>query len=490
MMKLSKTDFSYQSMISAGAGTDANQVRSPNGVAVDDNYLYIVDSYYHRVKKYDKNSYALIGTIGGTAAGSGDTQFSTPRGIAVDDNYIYVTESGYRRIKKFDKTTLAFVSKACGTSSGSGNDQLNTPTGVFVDDNYIYIADTANNRIMIRNKDLNMTYYNKVSSSGAAGTTNNLNYNYGVTVDDNYIYITDYYNHRLKKYNKSDYSLVSIYSGLSITTESITAPVGIVSDNNYIYYLDMGLHRLIKRRISDMAVVGYFGGPYTGSTSTTLYNPYYLAIDDNYLYVADQSNGAVKKYNKSDLSWVYTYAPGTSIIRTTTGVAVDGNYLYLTTAYTGLHKLFKINIITTPWVIDANIGGAAASDNNSFSSPYGVAVYGDYVYVADYTNNRIKKHLKSDLSFVSQFGLTLYSNYFPNVLSGPVSVLIDNNYIYVSNAGHATIRKYDLDFNYISAIGFSAGFAADEMMAPRGMTISNGYMYVADYTIGKIIKET
>ncbi len=489
IVKLNISDLSFHSMLSNGSGSGSNQVNAPIGIAVDDNYIYVIDSGYHRVKKLNKDTFALVATLGGTSAGSGDLQLYNPRGIAVDENYMYVTEDSYHRIKKYNKADFTFVSKACGTSYGTGNDQMRSPREVTVDDNYIYIAEYNNNRVMIRNKDLNMTFAALISSTGNYGDST---YNYnpiGITDDENYLYLTTFSSNKIKKINKSDYSTAEIFAGIDPLPENIFAPAGMANDGEYIYYTDTSLHRVVKRRLSDFAVVGVLGGPYVGSTSSTFYQPYDLAVDDNYIYVTNYVYHNVKKYNKTDLSWVYTYSPGSATLGYPKGITVDGNYLYVTTAYsTTVHTLKKIDISSTPWTVAASIGAAVGSTDDTFNYPLGVTVDDTYVYVVDASNHRVKKHLKSDLSFVSQLGITGYTNYFPNTLYNPTYILYDNNYLYISNNTYSRILKYDTNFNYISNIGFTAGYTDADFLSVYGLTIYDGYLYVADQITGIITK--
>lgn len=489
IIKRYKSDFSYHSMLSGGAGTADNQIRGPYGIAVDENYIYVAESYYHRVKKLDKNTFAVIAILGGTAAGSGDLQFNAPRGVAVDDTYMYVIEYGYHRIKKYNKTTFAFVSKACGTTSGSGNDQLYNPVGISVDDNFIYIADQSNSRIMIRNK-TDLTYYNKITSVGLPLDDEYLyTPQMGVANDENYIYLAEYANQRIKKINKSDYSVASVYSNIIPNNENIINPFEITHDDNYLYYTDVGLHRVVKRKISDMSVVGIIGGPFAGSTTTTFSSPYGITLKDNRLYVVDYRNNAIKVFDKDTLAWVYTCTPGTSFFRYPTGIAYDENYFYATTTYsTTMDSLHKLEITDSSCTRIITIGGTNGSGNDQFNNPYGVAVDDTYVYVADTTNHRIKKHLKSDLSYVTQLGYTLYANQYINTQNLPYNILIDNNFLYVTNTSYPGIQKYTLDFNYISTIGFTSGYAYDEFLSPKGTTIANGYMYIVDGILGRITK--
>jgi DNA-binding beta-propeller fold protein YncE len=70
---------------------------------------------------------------------------SEPQGIAVDDRYIYVSDTGNNRILVFSKNggfLVAFGNK------GSGRGEFNGPRGISIGrDGHIFIADTNNHRI-------------------------------------------------------------------------------------------------------------------------------------------------------------------------------------------------------------------------------------------------------------------------------------------------------------------------------------------------------
>lgn len=492
MVKRYKNTFEYHSMISGGSGTGENQVRGPTGIAVDENYLYISDAYYHRIKKYDKNTYDLIATLGGISYGSEDTQFYTPRGVAVDDQYMYVTEATYHRVKKYDKNTFKFITKFGGTAASSAIDKFNTPQQITVDENYLYIADYGNHRIQILDKDLNN--YAVIASAGLQLAEEYTFYPFGITTDENYIYVTEHLNHRVKKINKSDYSVVSVFSGIAPGEEDMVLPFEIVHDDEHIYYSDPGLYRVVKRRISDMKVVGIIGGPISGSTTTMFVGPYGLAVDDTKLYVADYSNNAIKIYNKETLEYIWACTRNTDTnpkLYYATGVAIDGNYMYVTTNYSSSNQwLLKYLITDNTCTLENSIGGTRGSGIDQFYNPYGIALDENYVYVADATYSRIKKHSKEDLNYVSQLGITDYPNYTVNLLYSPYNVLIDNNYLYVSISPYQTIRKYTTDFNYVSSIGITSGYTNDAFISPRGMTIIDGYIYILDNILGRITKRS
>lgn len=492
--KRNKEDLSYVSMLANGGGSGDTQVRYNWGIAVDDQHIYVTEYSYHRVKKFNKETFAFVAKMPatGTSSGTGNDQFSSPTGIAVDGDYLYIAEYGNHRLKKINKNNLSFVTLIGGTA-GSGEDQFYYPYGVAVDDNQVYVASYYNNRIMIRNKE-DLTKVTRLLSSG---TPNDYEYHYvpwGVAVDENYLYVSENANHRIKKLNKSDYSVASVFSSPFPLDEAILSSYGIANDGEYLYYSDYDIDRVVKRRISDMEVVGIIGGPYPTDTPTMFNNPYGVAVDDQYLYVAEYGSHKIKQYNKDTLTWVSTHATPTDTpaghpnqLRYPFGIAVDGNYVYVT-EYSTNHRLKKINTTTNPWTIEAVIGiNATGNGPDRFYNPTAITVDQNYVYVADMTNARIKKHNKSDLSFVSQVGYLSSAN-MTYGFGSVYGLTNDENYLYISNSAYGTILRYTKDFQYVSAIGTNPGYDKEDFMYPTGITIAGEDMYIIDRTTGKIVK--
>ena len=86
-------------------GKDNGQFDCPAGIAVDSsgNFVYVVDTYNHRIQKFDSNG-KFITKWG--SKGIGDGQFRNPEDIAVDSsgNFVYVTNQDDHRIQKFGRT--------------------------------------------------------------------------------------------------------------------------------------------------------------------------------------------------------------------------------------------------------------------------------------------------------------------------------------------------------------------------------------------------
>jgi len=82
-------------------------------MTVNNDYLFAVDSGLHRVIKYDisgftsdnnilRNKLVYLDSIGNLGTFNSKTEFNSPRGVAVYNNYVFVLDSGNSSIKKYD----------------------------------------------------------------------------------------------------------------------------------------------------------------------------------------------------------------------------------------------------------------------------------------------------------------------------------------------------------------------------------------------------
>ncbi|HMW01329.1 MAG TPA: NHL repeat-containing protein, partial [Acidobacteriota bacterium] len=136
----------------AGLGTGLNQVRAPQGVALDtQGNLYVADTGNNRILRF-------TGGVPGTATvvagfGTGLKQVKSPQGIAVDTALrLFIADAGNSRVLRIDAANSGTggsgtIIARTGTSTNPG--QVRAPQGVAVDDDLnLYVADTGNNRLL------------------------------------------------------------------------------------------------------------------------------------------------------------------------------------------------------------------------------------------------------------------------------------------------------------------------------------------------------
>lgn len=162
------------------------------------------------------------------------------------------------------------------------------------------------------------------------------------------------------------------------------------------------------------------GTPSSIHGDTILSFPYSVTLYDNKFYVSDCANHRIIVYS---FSWNYL---------TTYGTRGDGD--------------------------------------GEFDYPSGIAINGDYIYVVDRQNHRVQRLLKVDGTYVDEVGGLLL----------PEGICIIGDYIYVMDSGNFSLKKYDLDLNFINQkTDFISGYGTD-------VKNINGVLGVVD-TIDSII---
>lgn len=142
------------------------QFNSPFDICADDSgNIYVTDFENQRIRKIDRmgdvSTIAGNGTVGYVDGSSSSAQFNYPRGIVwTKTGYLYIADSWNHRIRKINLATSTVSTFAGGGSAGGvgstgawidGTDtsaRFFTPCGLGIDHkNNIYVADAYNHRI-------------------------------------------------------------------------------------------------------------------------------------------------------------------------------------------------------------------------------------------------------------------------------------------------------------------------------------------------------
>ena len=223
-------------------GVGDGEFIQPQGIAVDDNFIYVADTGFNRVQIFNKTSpYAFVAKIekSGGGSGSGDGEFNNPQGIVVDDNFIYVTEVGNNRVQILNKTSpYSFVGKF--GSIGSGDGQFSQPRGIAINGSFIYVVDGNNHRVQKFNKTSPYSFVGKFGSIGIGD--GQFNQPKGIDIDDNSIYVVDGNNHRVQIFDISAFTFIAKIEksggGSGAGDGEFNAPQGIIVEPGFIYVAD------------------------------------------------------------------------------------------------------------------------------------------------------------------------------------------------------------------------------------------------------------
>ena len=332
--------------ITDGASSVA-RFHNPNYFATDGSNLYVTDNFNHNIRKIVIATGEVTTLAGSTAGSTGFgffdgasavARFDTPNGIAVDgaNNNLYVADTNNNVIRQINLTTghvstiAGSLAKLSGASDAAGaNAGFNGPTGMTRIGATLYVSDFNSNTI--RKIDISNLATASAVVSTLAGTAGPSGYNDGVgstsgnptarfnnptglTNDGSSLYLTDNGNNDVRKVNPNSglTTLVaggnyqSPASGVGSTDGSrdsarFTQPWGLATDGSYLYVADTSNHTIRKILIASGAVTTLAGtagasGVADGSGSNArFYFPNDVIYIKGVLYVADFGNGSIRK---------------------------------------------------------------------------------------------------------------------------------------------------------------------------------------------------
>lgn len=315
--------------------------------------LVFSDRGNQRIRRIEPVEGRLVTLVGGGPIGNNvaakAVHIVVPGGVGVDSTgNLYVVDRGHHVIRKVDaatkQTTIVAGTGVPGykidgqLSEGipATSALLNLPMGVLVDDRAnIYINDQFNQRIRKVNgpNEPNPGQINTIAGTGQKGFNEtgaplravdaHLAFVKDMCLDSaGNLYLADQNNHRLRKVDGNGFITtvagtgIPGYNGdstvgqpLSATAARLNRPNScVVDDNGNIYISDNGNHRLRKidaatKTITTVAGIGSAG--YNGDSDTVagrrattakLSYPSGIALmDDDTLYLADFSNGIVRR---------------------------------------------------------------------------------------------------------------------------------------------------------------------------------------------------
>lgn len=393
---------------------------------------------------------------------NGSSIYTYQGDIDIDGGYIYLTGEYY--LEKAFKVELAnptnIVSYGTGTP-GSGTDTFNNPRSISVGTSHVFVIDRSNHRVMVLNKS-DMTYNSNFGSLGS-GTTE-FNNPRGCIIRNGKLYICDTSNGRIKIYNESTHAYIESIS-LSIYPHDISL------NDDYAAILDGGnlyVYEIVGWTLLFSKIFAY------PTNATPLYGAKGVGTDGTDFYIGDRANRMYKVDGTTLDITKLANRTGTDIY----SITADSSYYYTAGGNYG-HIVEKRDKTTPSTLIASTIQG---SGDGETSDPWCVVVDSTYVYVADTLNYRIQRLLKSDLSYVSQFGSYGIDANNGSLLSAVYGIAIDSTYLYVGDYSAACVKIYDL-----ATLTFQESFSAPQ---PYRVSVDSSYIYTNYYGTVRIYDKT
>ncbi len=300
-------------------------------------------------------------------------------------------------------SVLAGSLDTSGSTDGTGSAaRFGSPRGLVASGNILYVAEEGNNTIRTVNVTTGETttlagLAGNVGSDDGTGSAARFFQPFGLAIGGDTLYVSDISDHTIRTVN--------------VTTGETTT------------------------------LAGSHGGSADGTGSAArFYSPRGLAISGNTLYVADGGNQTIRKVN------VMTG-------QTTTLAGLAGNFG------------------------SADGAGSAAR----FSPQVGLAISGDNLYVADFMNHTIRTVNVTTSETTTLAGSAGNPGSFDGAggaarLSSPSGLAIKGNDLYVADAGNHLIRKIDVTTGAVTTVLrlVDTGYNSD----PKDLAIANDTLYI------------
>lgn len=178
----------------------------------------------------------------------------------------------------------------------------------------------------------------------------------------------------------------------------------------------------------------------SGSGDGQFNMPKSIAIDSNFLYVSDFYNNRIQVFTKTGV-----YTNKLESLNHPSGVAVDPTNVYVSDSGNFRIRVFNKNgTVARTWGSQGS-GPGQFAHTTQFSSPWGIAVDTNRVYVADPGNSRIQVFAK-DGTFVRQWGS--FGGVFGQ-FNGPAGVAVDQRYVYVAEIYNYRVQVFEKDGTFV-----------------------------------------
>ncbi|CAF0947181.1 unnamed protein product [Rotaria sordida] len=444
-----------------GVGNTADKLNSPWGIYVDGNGTkFVVDRGNHRVQRWDTG--ASVGfTVAGSTSDSGpwSYQFNSPTSITFDPyGYMYILDSNNNRVQKWYPGSSYGVTVALGS--------MNLPIGMTFDRlGNLVVADTSYHRIisftllcpspttttiappflttipLCSTAVWNQTMSIIAGSTSNAGSTSQSLYNpYDIDYDGyGNMYVVDYTNHRIQRFQpgSSTGTTVAGSTGLAGSPRAqLNSPTAIsVTQNGTMFIMDTSNYRVLRWVVGD--TLGYIvaGGNGNGAAFTQIGTSYELFVDNQFnVYISENSNHRVTKWFNGNTTIGTLIAGGNGVGSTAEklnypwGIYVDNSG--------GMYIVDRSNHRVQYWSYRASFGTTVAGSTSDpgpwsyqFNNPTSITldIYG-YIYVMDFTNERIQKWLPNAPFGVTVAAANMYNPYGMTMDSHGNLIVADTSY--------------------------------------------------------------
>ncbi|CAF1589948.1 unnamed protein product, partial [Rotaria sp. Silwood1] len=458
--------------------------------------LYVVDIYWHTVRRYRSGDSTGTVVAGGNGQGDRLNQLSDPRYIFVDRHHtVYVSDNSNHRVMKWLEGAREGIIVAGGQGKGNGLHQLSNPNGLVADEwGTVYVCDSNNNRI------IRWFEGAKEGSIIIGGEEAGLNEPVGLSFDlFGNLFAAEYGSNRVQRFDLiwKPLRASGIYIGNNAAWEQRGIVVAggnsignginqldrpcclFVDDKQNIYVADFGNNRIMEWKSNEHE--GRIVAAENGNISNSLGSPLDLILDreSDSLIVCDTRNNEVIRVSLRHEAKGRTILFGIDCF----GVTMDkaGSLYVVDRWWYAVRRYGRGDSIGT-----IVAGGNGQGDRlNQLSNPRYIFVDQDHtVYVSEESNHRVTKWLEGACEGIVVAGGQGKGNGL-HQLSGPHGIVVDQKgTVYVCDSGNNRIMRWDKGSKEGSIIigGNEVGLST-----PTGLFFDAfGNLFVAEYGSGRV----
>ncbi len=395
--------------------------------------------------------------------------FSEPNDVAISPNgLVYVADTDFNRIQVFSADGVFIRSWG---RKGSGEAEFDAPQGIAVSGDFVYVADSGNARIQVFEAD--GKFFDIWGSKGSGA--DELDAPQGIAVSGNLVYVSDSGNDRIQVIDAEEGTFIDTWGSKGSGTDELDAPQGIAVSDGLVYVADSGNAR-IQVIATDVGFISNWGR--SGSGNGEFGIPQGIAVSGGLVYVADSGNAQDDSGNAriqifdAEGNFMFTWqskGPGDDEFDSPQGIAVNGDFVYVADGRNHRIQVF------TPEGKSIRTWGRAGSEHEEFNFPTGIAVSGDFVYVADGRNHRIQV-FTAEGEFIRTWGRAGSEK---GEFNFPTGVAVSGDSVYVADASNDRIQVFNAKGKFIRSWG-RAGSEKGEFNFPTEIAVSGNLVYVAD----------
>jgi DNA-binding beta-propeller fold protein YncE len=226
-------------------GGEQGEFNEPWGIAVDEQFIYIADTWNHRIQKFTHNGQFVLsfGVSGVPASGeTGAGLFFGPRDIVIlGDGALAITDTGNHRLQLFTPEG-AFIQQVGFLGAQIG--QFYEPVSLAIGpDGFVYVADAWNQRVQSFSPNL-FPFIEWPVNGWRSETIYNKPY---IAVDGaNRIYVTDPEAYRIIVFDAAG-NYLARFGQFGADMSSFGLPNGLaVGAEGFLYVADADNHRILR----------------------------------------------------------------------------------------------------------------------------------------------------------------------------------------------------------------------------------------------------